>query len=274
MPIFMDRHDIKYATAEDVAAGHVQDLKIQSKYGVRFLTYWFDEQRGTTFCLADAPDSEAVHQVHKEAHGLLPNQVIEVDSSTVTGFLGRITDPDKVENKPLSDPAFRAIMFTDMANSTGITRELGDEAAMEVLHRHMGIVRNALQAHSGREVDRAGDGFMASFSSVSQAVTCAIAIQQELTDYNSSRPRTPIQIRIGLGAGEPVTVGESLFGSVINLTARICAFAKPDQILAAQVIRELCVGKKFPFADRGEVTLKGFQEPVRLFEVGWGSGQE
>ncbi len=274
MPIFMDRHDIKDSTAEDVAAGHVLDLKIQSKYGVKFLTYWFDEQRGTTFCLVDAPDSEAVHQVHKEAHGLLPNQVIEVDPSTVTGFLGRITDPDKVENKPLSDPAFRAIMFTDMANSTGITRELGDEAAMEVLNRHMGIVRNALQAHNGREVDRAGDGFMASFSSVSHSVACAIGIQQELTDYNSSGPKTPIQVRIGLGAGEPVTVGESLFGSVINLTARICAFAKPDQILAAQVIRELCVGKKFPFTDRGEATLKGFLEPVRLFEVQWGTAKE
>lgn len=273
MPIFMDRHDIKYSTAEDIAAGHILDLKIQSKYGVKFLTYWFDEQRGTTFCLADAPDSEAVHQVHKEAHGLLPNQIIEVDPSTVAGFLGRITDPDKAKTESLSEPAFRAIMFTDMANSTSITHELGDEAAMEVLHRHMGIVRKALQAHNGREVDRAGDGFMASFSSVSQAVTCAIAIQQELTGYNSSAPSTPIQLRIGLCAGEPVTVGESLFGSVINLTARICAFAQPDQILAAQVIRELCVGKKFPFADRGEVTLKGFQEPVRLFEVQWGTGQ-
>ncbi len=273
MPIYMDRHDIKGVTAEDVAAGHLQDLKIQANYGVKFLTYWFDEQRGTTFCLVDAPDSEAVHQVHKEAHGLLPNQVLEVDLSTVTGFLGRITDPDKVENEPLSDPAFPAIMFTDMANSTGITHELGDEAAMEVLHRHMGIVRKALQAHHGREVDRAGDGFLTSFSSVSHAVTCAIEIQRKLTDYNSTGPRTPIQVRIGLGAGEPVTVGEALFGSVVNLTARICAFAKPDQILVAQVVRELCVGKKFSFEDRGEATLKGFQEPVRLFEVQWGSGQ-
>ena len=150
MPIYMDRHDIKDVTAEDVAAGHLQDLKIQANYGVRFLTYWFDEQRGTTFCLVDAPDTEAVHKVHKEAHGLLPNQIIEVDPSTVSCFLGRITDPDKPENEPLKESGFRAIMFTDMANSTGITHELGDEAAMEVLQRHMDIIRNALKAHNGR----------------------------------------------------------------------------------------------------------------------------
>ena len=83
MPISMARHDIKDVTAEDVAAGHLQDLKIQANYGVRFLTYWFDEQRGTTFCLVDAPDTEAVQQGHKEAHGLLPKQIIEVDPSTV-----------------------------------------------------------------------------------------------------------------------------------------------------------------------------------------------
>ncbi len=273
MPIFMDRHDIRDVTAEDIAAGHVQDLKIQSKYGVKFLTYWFDHQRGTAFCLADAPNRETVHQVHKDAHGLIPNEIIEVDLDTVTGFLGRITDPEKKETEPLSEPGFRAIMFTDMANSTSITHELGDEAAVEVLQQHIGIVRNALQAHNGREVDRARDGFLASFSSVSQSVSCAISIQQELNDYNRSGQKTPIQVRIGLGAGEPVTVGESLFGSVINLTARICAFAKPDQILAAQVIPQLCFGKKFPFTDRGEVTLKGFQEPVHLFEVQWGSAQ-
>ncbi len=269
MPIFMDRHDIKDATAEAVAAAHQEDLKIQSRYGVRSLTYWFDEERGTTFCLLDAPSRDAVKEMHRAAHGLIPNQIIEVNPTTVAFFLGRITDPQTAQNEPLRDAAFRVIMFTDMVNSTVITGELGDEAAMEVLHRHMDIVRKALEAHHGREVDRAGDGFMASFSSVSHAVTCAIAIQRELTDYNSTGPRTPIHVRIGIGAGEPVTEGEALFGSTVNLTARICAFAKPGQILVANVIRELCVGKKISFADRGEATLKGFKESVRLFEVQW-----
>jgi adenylate cyclase len=96
-----------------------------------------------------------------------------------------------------------------------------------------------------------------------------MAIQQGLSDYNSTGPTTPIHVRIGLGAGEPVTEGEALFGSTVNLTARICAYAKPDQILAAHVIRDLCMGKKFSFADSGNVALKGIQEPVRLFEVQW-----
>ncbi len=273
MPIYMDRHDVQGVTLEELAQAHQKDLEIQDKYGVKYLTYWYDEQRGTTFCLVDASNMEMPERVHREAHGSVANQIVEVDPSMVEAFLGRIRDPAPAEataagSVPM-DSAFRAIMFTDMANSTEITDELGDEAAVEVMHRYMGIVRRALQAHHGREVDRAGDGFMASFSSVSRAVACAIAIQRELTDYNGTGPRTPIHVRIGLGAGEPVTVGEALFGLTVNLTARICAFAKPDQILVAYVIRELCVGKKFSFENRGEVTLKGFKDAVRLFEVQW-----
>jgi len=74
-------------------------------------------------------------------------------------------------------------------------------------------------------------------------------------------------IRIGLGAGEPVTYGERLFGSTINLTARICSYAEPEQVVAARVIRQLCAGKKLRFKELGSTTLKGFEEPVQLDEV-------
>ena len=93
MPIFMDRHDLSGATATNVADAHRKDLEIQDRYGVKFLTYWFDEGRGTAFCLVEAPDKETAQRVHHDAHGHVAGDIIEVALSTVEAFLGRISDP-------------------------------------------------------------------------------------------------------------------------------------------------------------------------------------
>ncbi len=270
MPIYMDRHDIRDATAEAVAEAHLEDLKLQSKFACSCITYWFDEHRGTVFCLIEAPTEAAVRELHRASHGLIPNQIIEVDPSTVGGFLGRVTDPDDAAAEPVREAGFRSIMFTDMANSSDITNSLGDDAALAVLNKHHAIIRRALLDHDGREVDRAGDGFLTCFTSVSRAVSCAVAIERDFDSYNRAEAeRVRILVRIGLGAGEPVADGDALFGSTVNLTARICAHAEPGQILASHVIRELCVGKNFAFRPYGEVSLKGFPDPVELDTVEW-----
>jgi class 3 adenylate cyclase len=270
MPIFMDRHDTQGATAEAVAALHQKDLKIQAKHACRVLTYWFDERRGTGFCLIEAPSTTAVRAMHGEAHGIIPNVVMEVDRSIVLSFLGRIADPEGAVGEPIREAGFRAIMFTDMVNSTEITNALGDTGALAVSTKHRQIIRDALLAYEGREIDRAGDGFLASFASASQAVSCAVAIQRAFQSYNASGAApAPIQVRIGLGAGEPLAEGEALFGSTVNLTARICGSAEPGQILAARVIPELCSGKGFGFRRHGEVRLKGFSDPIELYVIEW-----
>jgi class 3 adenylate cyclase/pimeloyl-ACP methyl ester carboxylesterase len=161
------------------------------------------------------------------------------------------------------------IMFTDMEGSTTLTQRLGDARAQDVLRTHNTIVRDALKAHSGSETKHTGDGIMASFASASKALEAAVAIQRTFTDHNESA-ETPIRVRIGLNAGEPVAEDEDLFGTAVQLAARICAHAEPGQILASNVVRELSAGKGIMFSDRGEVTLRGFEEPVRLYEVRWG----
>src|SRR6218665_4138945 len=100
MPIFMDRHDLAGVSAADIAAAHLKDLNIQDQYGVRFLTYWFDDHRGTAFCLMDAPDAETAQCVHREAHGFIASEVVEVALSAVEAFLGRIQDPTPLEPAP------------------------------------------------------------------------------------------------------------------------------------------------------------------------------
>ena len=276
MPIYMDRHDIKGTSATEVAEAHQKDLEIQDKYGCKALTYWFDEANGTTFCLIEAPRKQALVEMHHEAHGDVPNNIIEVNPDAVKAFLGRIEDPPmstesppSTSNVPIKDSAFRAILFTDVEGSTTITSRLGDSKAMELFRTHDAIIRDVIKTHDGREVKHTGDGFMVSFSSVSRAVECAISIQRSIASYNKKDPLVPIRLRIGLSAGEPVTDGQDLFGSTVQLAARICAHAEPDQILATRVIEELCIGKKLPFSDQGKKKLRGFDEPVWLCEVGW-----
>ena len=81
MPLYMDRHEVpEEATPLDIAEAHARDVEVQAKYGVDYITYWFDHQSGAGFCLVEGPSVEVVEEVHREAHGLMPSKVIEVDA--------------------------------------------------------------------------------------------------------------------------------------------------------------------------------------------------
>jgi class 3 adenylate cyclase len=271
----MDRHYIEGATRHAVANAHQQDLAIQDKYHVKFLTYWFDEMRCTAFCLIEAPNRETIERAHNEAHGLVPNEVLEVDPAVVDAFLGRIKNPPRMDTSPERagetpiDSGFRAIMFTDLKDSTLMTTLYGDTKALHLLHIHNALTRNALKAHRGLEVKHTGDGIMASFASVPDAVECAIAIQKAFAAYNKENQEAPLYLRIGLSAGEPIEEHGDLFGKAVQLAARLCAHAAPGRILVDQVVLDQWQGKELPFSDLGEVTPKGFDHAVRVYEVNW-----
>jgi class 3 adenylate cyclase/alpha-beta hydrolase superfamily lysophospholipase len=180
-------------------------------------------------------------------------------------FLGVVTVS---RPRPAEAGAFRTVLFTDVEGSSALTQRLGDLRARELLREHERIVREALKAHVGSEVKTMGDGFMASFSSATKALECAIAMQRAFAERNESAEE-PIRVRVGLNAGEPIVEEKDLFGTVVNLSARICAHAEAGQILAPIVVRELAAGKQFMFADLGETELRGFEDPVRLYEVRW-----
>jgi class 3 adenylate cyclase len=110
---------------------------------------------------------------------------------------------------------------------------------------------------------------MGSFASVPDAVACAIAIQKAFTAYNKENPEAPLYLRIGLSAGEPIEEHGDLFGKVVQLAARLCALAEPGRILVDQVVLEQRQGKELPLSDLGELTLKGFDHAVRVYEVNW-----
>jgi class 3 adenylate cyclase len=273
----MDIHEIHGATEEEVAKGHAADLETQRKYGVEYLKYWFNEGRGKLFCLVNAPSPEAAICVHREAHGMVAERIIEVEPELAEGFLGGgEADPSGVAFVPGStgkerDPGIRTVLFTDIVGSTTLTQRVGDDAAMVLLRFHDTIVRDALTASGGREVKHTGDGIMASFVSAAAAVGCATRIQRALAQYQQEHSEYPIKVRIGAAAGEPVEHHRDLFGSTVQLAARLCSHAQPEQILVSNVIAELCIGKGLLFQDLGEVSLKGFERPVRVHAVEWPS---
>lgn len=269
MPLFLDRHDLSEATASAVAAAHTQDVEIQARYGVEYLTYWFDYDRQRAFCLASGPDRDAVIAVHREGHGLVANEVIPVDGSEVQRFLGPIHD--RAPGEAYVETAFRTILFTDMVGSTRLTQQLGDRAAMELVRLHDRIARGAVERLGGSEVKHTGDGLMASFRSVSAALDAAVAIQRALADHNRTATNA-LEIRIGIAAGEPVLENDDLFGAAVQLAARLCDRAASGSILVAGAVRDLAIGKRFDFVRRGRLTLKGFDEPVTVYEVDWRAG--
>jgi class 3 adenylate cyclase len=157
------------------------------------------------------------------------------------------------------------ILFTDIESSTTLTQRLGDAKGQDIVRAHNEIVRQALASNGGSEIKHTGDGIMASFPTASGAIEAAIAIQRGVhREGNAS-----LRVRIGLNAGEPVVEERDLFGTAVQLARRICDSADPGQILASNVVRELSAGKGFLFADRGETALRGFEDPVRVYEVRW-----
>jgi len=221
------------------------------------------------------------------------------DAGAVLDAIEEFLGSPKTEARDAQPAPFRTILWTDVVGHTEMMRRLGDDAGREVLRDHERITRETLKANGGTEVKTMGDGFMASFASVVKGVECAIALQKAFEERNrgvgveqlpddasdtgdgvavaqplrASAPGAtsaePLRIRVGLNAGEPIEDEGDLFGSTVILAARIAAEAEGGEILASNVVRELCSGKPFLFSDRGEHAMKGFDEAVRVYEINW-----
>lgn len=271
MSTYMDIHDLPGVTPEQVAKAHLEDMRVQSKYGVSYHKYWVNEKKGKVYCLCHAPTAEAADAVHRDAHGLTASRIMEVSPELADAFMGMAdTDAGGAVVLPDSsghDPGTRTVFFSDIVGSTDMTQRLGDEAALQIISTHDRIVRDALNSTGGAEIKHTGDGIMAAFVSAASAVRCGIGVLQNLQSHRSSNPHLPLNVRIGLAAGEPIEHANDLFGATVQLAARLCSHAQPHQILVSNVVAELCVGKLISFEDVGALTLKGFDQPIRAHAV-------
>ncbi len=170
-----------------------------------------------------------------------------------------------------AESSVRTVLFTDLVGHTEMMQRLGDERGRDVLREHQRITRDLLKQYAGAEVKTMGDGFMASFGSVTKAMDCAIALQRAFDVWNTGdgAKASSLHVRVGLDAGEPIEEDGDLFGSTVILASRIAAKAGAGEIFIAEPLRHLLSGKSYVYADRGETLLKGFEDAVRLYEVRW-----
>jgi len=268
MPMYLDRHDLIGITAQEVADAHLQDLEAQNEHKVCYHTYWFDEDKGSIFCLAEGPNREAVENVHRESHGQMASWVLELDTHMpLNAFMGSL--PTHPPGTPYVAPAMRVIVFTDVCGSVAQTQAIGDDGHMRLLSEHNEIVRQELATHDGREIKHTGDGIMSAFNSAVAAITFASGVQRKVHTRNLAADIT-FHLSIGMSAGEPLTGDDDdLFGATVQIAARLCAAAEPGEIAVSVVIHELCAGKAISFMDRGKIELKGLPEPVQIYTVSW-----
>jgi class 3 adenylate cyclase/pimeloyl-ACP methyl ester carboxylesterase len=159
-----------------------------------------------------------------------------------------------------TDRILATVLFTDIVGSTGRAAELGDRAWRDVLERHHAAVRRELVRFRGREVDTAGDGFLAAFDGPARAVRAALAI-------GAAVPPLGLQVRIGLHTGECEVLGDKLSGIAVHIGARVAALAGPGEVLVSSTVKDLVAGSGLRFRARGAHELKGVPGAWQLYSV-------
>jgi AraC-like DNA-binding protein len=261
LPLFMDVHRGGGFTLEDVKTGHLADLAIQSKYGVRYVQYWVNEKAGRIFCLMEAPNKEACHKVHHEAQGNTACNIIQIEKSDYELLMG-VTSVDELEltydlqgKLDLGYRIFIAVSF------------VGPE---KILIEPKFITGKLIRELEGREVNHSGPEIIGVFNSCKHAVECAQYIQSGISEFlKQQQIADRIEFRIALAAGEPVTENGSMFADALNLVSKLNVLADKNQIILSSLVQDLNQGSNID-SDRNLFKVLTSNEErllVRLMEL-------
>jgi class 3 adenylate cyclase len=160
---------------------------------------------------------------------------------------------------PEPDRVLATVLFTDLVGSTEQAKKLGDRRWRELLERHHTLVRQQLDRFNGREIDTAGDGFLATFDGPARAIRCGYAIESGLRGLG-------LEVRAGVHTGECELFAEKVAGLAVHTGARIASQARPGEVLVSRTVKDLVAGSGIRFDDRGEHELKGVGA-LRLYSV-------
>lgn len=165
-------------------------------------------------------------------------------------------------------PAYRGFLFSDMRGFTAFAERYGNTAAAEKVNRFLEIARRAIANHNGAEMKTEGDAIHAVFPSASGAVLCGLEIQDGAAALNAQEPDRPIGLGVGVHAGEAVETAEGYIGRAVNIAARLCAAAKPGEVLVSSTVKGITQSSiPVGFIARGRRRLKGIQDPIVVYAV-------
>ncbi|MCW5519437.1 DUF4242 domain-containing protein [Aureitalea sp. L0-47] len=236
MPIYMDRHEIPNdLKAEHVAQMHQEDLKVQHLFGCKGMTYWCDEKRRTAFCLIEAPNKEAIQEMHNHAHGDLPHSIIEVNESLVESFLGRMEDPVDQNGEAvqvINEPAYRVIMVIEISNY--LDRVEADQYSLFIQKFHNSASKT-IAKFNGSVVRNNNNNYLVSFESVSDAVHCALKMQFKFKYVTPKGSFMKRKLDLALTVGMPVTDNTGLFQEGISLATRMCEILRFPLVISSEV---------------------------------------
>ena len=181
------------------------------------------------------------------------------DQDSILEEIQEFLTGDRPEREP--DRVLATVLVTDIVGSTAHAARLGDRAWCDLLTRHHAIVRKELERSRGREIDTAGDGFLATFDGPARAVACACRIREAVLPLG-------VEIRAGLHTGEIEVAGGKVRGIAVHTGARIASAAQPGEILVSSTVKDLVSGSGLQFADRGMHEMKDIPRPWQLFAAG------
>lgn len=190
--------------------------------------------------------------------GTLAPFFADIDS-VVEAFVSFLTSDHHVPSAQ-SDDELRTVVFTDLVSSTEILSRLGDDEGRSAFRDVEALTSELCATHHGRLIKNTGDGSLISFKSTQRALRFALELQERIE-------ASPFGMRIGMAAGEPIQEYDDLHGAVVVQASRIADLGHSGQIVVADTVRQLAMGKGFSFAHVGDVTLKGFDQPTSVWRV-------
>lgn len=241
MPIYMDLHIVPGITAKGVAQAHVLDLNIQEEFQCSCMTYWIDEANNSAFCLIEAPNENAVRELHKRSHGLMPYNIIEVNKDAVASFLGRLYDPEvtgvKIEElKIFNDPAYRCLVFIDITDPILLKNQIGEESIEILIKRYFKKLKEYSSRWGGEIAEHTEHlTSILCFSSSQNALNCAL----EMAGAFSTKEKEILAFKISLNAGMPVSSSDKIFGETIELGKRLLYTSKNHKVVVAADVKDI-----------------------------------
>ena len=215
------------------------------------------------------PGWDFLQDARKLAAGIPNSQLRVVDGifapyvahrAAVLDAIADLLDNEERPDVDRTPSGFRTVAFTDIVGSTEFVSRVGDEQGRAAIRDLEAKVADLAAAHAGRIVKNLGDGSLVSFGSNTSALTFAVELQTSIEDG-------PLQLRVGMAAGEPIQEDGDIHGAVVVQASRIADLAQAGEVVVSEGVHQLAVGKGFEFEAAGEVTLKGFDQPTTVWKV-------